>query len=256
MLEFNVEQETNNCIEFIRNYYKENNLGGAVLGISGGKDSAVVAALMVKALGKENVVGLWIPCESKTTDELDSKRLSDFLGIETHTVDITEAYKSLSFNRDDEKYSETNINLKPRLRMSVVYYWASMLSIERGKAFIVPGTSNACELYVGYFTKGGDSVCDIKPIADFTVEQVIAIGDYLGLPEDIVHKTPDDGLSGKSDEDKLGFTYSDVASVINDNLDKVSTETINKIKHKHKLNRHKFYTPIYFKGGVEGEFYG
>lgn len=248
MNNFDVKQQTENIIRFIQKYYKDNNLGGAVLGISGGKDSAVVAGLMVKAIGAENVYGLWLPCYSSEEDKKLSIKVCEHLGIKYFERDLTQAYESIALINDPltgGEFKDANINLKPRLRMATVYYYAAMLSQVTGKPFIVPGTSNACELYVGYFTKGGDSVCDIKPIADLTVDEVIAVGDYLGLPYEIVHKTPDDGLSGMSDEEKLGVKYSDIAKVIKGDLDGLSVATVEKIQKMHAGCQHKFVTATY-----------
>ena len=213
MKKFNAEQETKNIISFIRNYYQENNLGGAVIGISGGKDSGVVAALFTSALGKENVVGVTLPCHSKEEDKIDAKLISD-------------------------------INLKPRLRMATLYYLAALYSNLKQKTYLVAGTSNKCELYVGYFTKGGDSVHDISVLADFTVEEVIKIGAYLKVPEKVLYKKPNDGLSNQTDEDKLGVKYSEIADYMEDKnlLDPV---TSNKISTLHQSNLHKFTIPTY-----------
>ena len=250
MKEFNAKKEAENVIEFIRNYYKENNLGGAILGISGGKDSGVVAALFTKALGKENVIGVTLPCHSKEESKTDAKLVSDYYGFELINFDITNTFDTFKdelknlgdFDLDETKNSD--INLKPRLRMATLYYLAALYSSLKGKTYLVVGTSNKCELFVGYFTKGGDSVHDISPIADFTVEEVIKIGEYLGVPEQVLYKKPNDGLSNQTDEEKLGVKYSDIADYMEDeNL--VDEEVREKIKKLHKNNLHKFNIPTY-----------
>ena len=247
---FNAEKETNNIIKFIRNYYKENNLGGVILGISGGKDSAVVAGLFTKALGKENVIGVTLPCHSNDEDKADAKLISDYFGFELINFDITgvfDSFKDELNNLGDftsEQVKNSDINLKPRLRMSTLYYLAALYSALRGKTYLVAGTSNKCELYVGYFTKGGDSVHDIAVIADYTVEEVIKIGDYITVPKKVLYKTPNDGLSNQTDEDKLGFKYSEVASYTIDE-NSVPEEVAAKIKRCHKNNLHKFNIPTY-----------
>lgn len=249
-MKFNVEKETKNVIEFIRNYYKQNNLGGAILGISGGKDSGIVAALLVEALGKENVIGVTLPCHSKEEDRDDAKLVSDYYGIKLINFDITGVFDSFkeelknlgSYNSEETK--DSDINLKPRLRMSTLYYLAALFSKLTGKTYLVAGTSNKCELYVGYFTKGGDSVHDIAPIADFTVEEVIKIGKYLNVPEKVLYKAPNDGLSNQTDEDKLGVRYKDIASYMEDN-NSVSKEVGERIERLHKNNLHKFNIPTY-----------
>jgi len=249
---FNAEKETNKIIEFIRNYYKENNLGGVILGISGGKDSGVVAGLFTLALGSENVVGVTLPCHSKDSDSSDAKLVSDYYGFELINLDLTHVYDTFenevnklgSFTEEEKKNSE--INLKPRLRMSSLYYLAALYSSLKGKPYLVAGTSNKCELFVGYFTKGGDNVHDISVLADLTVEEVIKIGEYIKVPERVLYKTPDDGLSGLSDEDKLGVKYSDIALYMEDKS-KLSKEVQDKIEDLHKRNLHKFNIPTYRK---------
>jgi NAD+ synthase len=249
---FDAEKETNKIIEFIRNYFKENNLGGAVLGISGGKDSGVVAALFAKALGNENVVGITMPCHSIPDDKNLAKVVADFYGFELINIDLTNTFDIFKIeidklgNFDENQTKNSDINLKPRLRMSTCYYVAALYTALKGKPYIVAGTSNKCELYVGYFTKGGDSVHDISPLADLTVDEVIAIGEYLNVPKEVLYRVPSDGLSGQTDEDKLGVTYKEIADyMIDPNL--VEEEHRDKITMLHKNNQHKFNIPTYRK---------
>ena len=250
MKEFNAEIETNKIIEFIRDYYKKNNLGGVILGISGGKDSGVVAALFTKALGKENVIGVTLPCHSKDEDKIDAKLVSDYYGFELINFDITNTFDTFKtelknlgdFNENQTKNSD--INLKPRLRMATLYYLAALYSALRGKTYLVAGTSNKCELFVVYFTKGGDSVHDISVLADLTVEEVIKIGEYLNVPEQVLYKKPNDGLSNQTDEDKLGVKYKEIADYIK-NENNVDETTREKIKKLHLNNLHKFNIPTY-----------
>ena len=248
---FDVEKVTNEIIEFIRNYYKENNLTGAVIGISGGKDSGVVAGLFSRALGSKNVVGIWMPCHSNDVDYENAKKVSKKFGFKLLEHNLTNTYENYvkqikEINKiNDEDLIDSNINIKPRLRMMTLYYYAAMFSRKNKKVYIVPGTSNKCELYVGYFTKGGDNIADIQVLADLTVEEVIAVGKYIGVPDEVVNKAPDDGLSGKTDEEKLGVKYNDIAKVINnEEIDKKEEE---KIKVLHNRNLHKFNTPTYRK---------
>lgn len=249
---FNPELETNKILEFIRKYFKDNNLGGVVLGISGGKDSGVVAGLMSLAIGKENVIGITLPCHSKENDKKDAISVANKFGFKLLNIDLTEvndtfeneAKKALEIN-DDSILKNSSINLKPRLRMASCYYVAAAMSAIKNKTYIVAGTSNKCELYVGYFTKGGDSVHDISVLADLTVEEVIKIGEYIGVPDEVIHKAPDDGLSGLTDEQKLGVKYSNIAKVINGEL--TSGEEYDKIEKLHKNSSHKFTIPTYKK---------
>ena len=148
MKEFNPKKEVDNIIEFIRNYYRKNNLGGAILGISGGKDSGVVAALLVKALGKENVIGVTMPCHSYDEDKVDAKLISDYYGFKLINFDLTSTFdifkdelqKLGNFSLEELKNSD--INIKPRLRMLTLYYLAALYSKLHHKTYIVAGTSN------------------------------------------------------------------------------------------------------------------
>jgi len=248
---FDANKTSEEIIEFIRKYYRENNLKGAVIGISGGKDSAVVAGLFVKALGKENVVGIWLPCHSKEEDKMNAKELAHHFGFELKEFDLTnifdgyeEQFKNIN-NPLDIELIDANINIKPRLRMSTLYYYAAYLSKKNKGAYIVPGSSNKCEIYVGYFTKGGDNVCDIQVLSDLTVEEVIKVGEAIGVPKNIIYKTPDDGLSGKTDEEKLGVKYKEITDVIETEGKNIREETKEKIQILHKNNMHKFNIPTY-----------
>ena len=247
---FNPEKETEKIIEYIRNYYKENNIKGAVIGISGGKDSGVVAGLFAKALGPENVVGVTMPCESTDKDRQDAKLVADKYGFELINIDLTDTYHTYlkqyeQFNQNNDIYIDSNINLKPRLRMSTLYYVAAMYTKIKQGTYIVAGTSNKSEAFVGYFTKGGDSVCDIKVISDLTVSEVIKVGEVLEVPKEVLYKAPSDGLSGKTDEDKLGVTYEDIEKYMNN--EELPEETKKRIEHLHKSTRHKFNIPEYLK---------
>lgn len=253
MEKFIVEKEINNIVSFIRDYYKQYNLGGAVLGISGGKDSGVVAALLVKALGSENVVGLTLPCHSDISDKNDAKLVSDYYNFELINFDLTNVFDSFKDNINkiypnlsEEKISDSDINLKPRLRMTSVYYFAALLSKLKNKPYLVIGTSNKCELFVGYFTKGGDSVHDIAVIADLTVEEVIKVGEYLKVPKEVLYKTPNDGLSNLTDEDKLGVKYKAIEAYLKD-PNSVEKEVREKIEKMNRNSRHKFNIPSYEK---------
>ncbi len=242
---FNTEKHVNGIIEFIRNYYKKNNLKGVVLGISGGKDSAVVAGLFVKALGKENVIGVTLPCESKPGDKKDAEKVGEHFGFKLVNFELTKIYnlfreevlKEFTFDR----LKESNLNLKPRLRMASLYYIAQAITSFKGEGYLVGGTSNYSESYVGYFTKGGDNICDISIIGNLTVSEVIKIGEFIGVPEEILYKAPSDGLSKQTDEEKLGVTYEEIERHINGE----ETNNHEKIKTLHLKNKHKFIVPTY-----------
>lgn len=247
----NPQDETNKIIRFIRKYYQDNNLGGCVLGISGGKDSGVVAGLMCEAIGAENVLGLTLPCHSRESDKDMARLVSERFGFKLINIDLTEVnnkfleevMKSGNYSQDDLLNSE--INIKPRLRMMSCYYMAALMSKITGVGYLVAGTSNKSELFVGYFTKGGDSVHDIALIADLTVSEVIQVGEVLGVPKEVLYKVPDDGLSGMPDEEKLGVKYSEIESYMNG--EKLKEDVYRKIKRLHDNSRHKFYIPTYRK---------
>ena len=249
---FDVKKETDRVIEFVRDYYKKYNLKGAVLGVSGGKDSAVVLAILVKALGKENVIGLTLPCHSKNKDKDLAHVVANHYGVKLYNLDLTPVYDAFvesfkdGYGEIDEEYLiDSDINLKPRLRMASAYYYCAMLSKLTGKGYLVAGTSNKCELFVGYFTKGGDNVCDIATIADFSVSEVIKIGEYLSVPSEVLYRVPSDGLSGKSDEEKLGVKYLEIEQYING--EEVNEESKKKIEKLYNSSRHKFNIPTYKK---------
>lgn len=249
---FDVKKETQNICNFIKDYFEKNNLYGAIIGLSGGKDSTICAALLKEALGKEHVIGVTLPCHSKEEDAKDAKRVADFLGIELINFDLTATFdefkKGMAAFVDDEKEClNSDINLKPRLRTASLYYLSALYSAKRKKTYIVCGTSNKSEIFVGYYTKGGDSVSDIRPIADLLKEEVTSVGEYLGLPHDLVYKTPSDGLSALSDEDKLGVTYKEIAEYMKD-PSSLDPQTAQKIKKLHEASKHKLYIPTYLKG--------
>lgn len=234
---FNVAIESKNIINWIKGYFKEQpEAKGAIIGISGGKDSLIAAKLLVEALGKDRVYGVLMP-NGEQKDINDSLRIVELLGINYKIVNIEKAYKGLVEAIGEEELSlEGKINMPPRIRMTTLYAIGSTLH------YRVCGTGNKSEGFVGYTTKWGDSACDFNPIGDLSTEEVIAVGEELGLPYELIHKTPSDGLSGKSDEEKLGFTYKQ----INDYMEKGTSgdlEIDNKIKLKNQYNNHKRELP-------------
>lgn len=244
---FNAKEQTKKIIDFIRDYFQKNSLGGVVIGISGGKDSGVVAGLFAEAIGPENIIGVTMPCHSKSTDREDAIKVAEKYNFKLINLDLTSVFDSFVEEakkiEDFVESEDSNINLKPRLRMSTLYYIAQMYSKITGKVYIVAGTGNKSEEFVGYFTKGGDSVSDIKVISDLFVDEVIQVGEVVGVPKEVLYKAPSDGLSGKTDEDKLGFTYEDVKKVATGlEVDKGIEE---RIIAKHNANDHKFNIPTY-----------
>ena len=201
---FNVEKVTNELIQWIQDWFDANGKGcNAVIGVSGGKDSSIVSALCVKALGKDRVIRVLMP-NGEQADIADSLQLVEFLGIQYYICNIKDSVdgvlRSLE-NAGVEATTQTKINLPPRIRMSTLY------AVSQANNGRVANTCNYSEDYVGYSTRYGDAAGDFSPLGKLTVQEVKAIGNYLGLPVNLVDKTPSDGLSGCSDEDKLGFTY-------------------------------------------------
>ena len=239
MREFNVEDQTKKLIKYTREWF--NKFGDntrAVIGISGGKDSSVTAAILKEALGAERVVGIIMP-NGEMSDLADAKMLVDFLGIPNEVVPITDYYDAAiaTFEKANifEVTKDLRINLAPRLRMSTLYAVAQGQPVT---SFVV-NTCNASEDYVGYSTKYGDAAGDVSLLQDFTVTEVLQIGEYLGLPNELVHKTPSDGLSGMSDEDKLGFKYAQLDEYISDSNADIPADVRESIERKHVANLHK-----------------
>ena len=200
---FNVEKVTNECVDWIKEFFEENGKGcNAIVGISGGKDSSVTAALCAKALGKERVIGVLMPC-GEQADISCSQLLVKHLGIKNFTINIKEAVEGVknSMPKDVKLTAQTLTNLPARIRMATLY---AVAQSNNGR---VANTCNLSEDYVGYATRYGDGAGDFSPLANLTVAEVKQIGRYLGIPEELVEKPPIDGLSGKTDEDNLGFTY-------------------------------------------------
>ncbi len=201
---FDAVKVKNDIVEWIKEWFAENGKGcKGVLGISGGKDSSVTAALLVEALGRENVVGVLMPNGEQFDIDI-SKELVSYLGIESRTINIGEAFGAISNQLEKaglEITAQARMNLPPRMRMACVYAVSQCVN---GR---VANTCNLSEDWVGYSTRYGDSVGDFSPLSKLTVQEVKAVGRALGLPEKFIEKPPIDGLCGKTDEENLGFTY-------------------------------------------------
>ncbi len=200
---FDAKKVKNDCVNWIKEFFEANGKDSpAVLGISGGKDSSVVAALCVEALGKDRVVGVLMPNGEQSDIDM-AQLLVDHLGIKHYIINIKDAVEGVKNAMPEgfELSKQSLINLPPRIRMSTVYAVSQSLN---GR---VANTCNLSEDWVGYSTRYGDSVGDFSPLSKLTVTEVKAIGRELGLPEVLIEKVPSDGLTGKTDEDNLGFTY-------------------------------------------------
>lgn len=236
-------------IEWIREYFKENGPNcNAIIGISGGKDSSVCAALLVEALGKDRVIGVLMP-QGKQHDIDVSLELVNLLGIKYHIVNIGEVYNSITKAISDEgKITNEDMssnkvfysNTPARIRMMVLY---GISALYNGR---VVNTGNKSEDYVGYSTKFGDAAGDFGILNDFLVKEVKQIGYELNLPKKFIEKAPEDGLSGKTDEDNLGFSYAVLDRYLETGeID--SLEIKEKIERLHRLNLHKINPMPVFK---------
>ncbi len=202
---FNAKEVKDRVVEWIREWFRQNGNGcNAVIGISGGKDSSVVAGLCVEALGRDRVIGVTMP-NGVQPDIQDSIRLINHLGIKRYDINIGTAFSALMEEVEAKlggaASEQTRINMAPRLRMTALY------AVSQSNNGRVANTCNLSEDWVGYSTRYGDAAGDFSPLGGLTVAEVIAVGKELDLPVDLVEKTPSDGLCGKSDEDNLGFTY-------------------------------------------------
>ena len=200
---FDAENVKNEVVEWIRDFFEKNGSGcNAIVGISGGKDSSVVASLCVEALGKDRVIGVLMP-NGIQSDISYSKMLVEHLGIKSYTINIADAMAGIvnCMPSDFEISRQAIINLPPRIRMATLY------AVSQSNNGRVANTCNLSEDWVGYSTRYGDSVGDFSPLSSLTVTEVKDIGRVLGLPAELVDKVPSDGLTDKTDEDNLGFTY-------------------------------------------------
>lgn len=201
MNNFNAVDVKDRIVAWIREWFEQNGKDcNAVIGISGGADSTVVAALCVEALGKDRVFGVLMP-NGEQSDISDSINLVNHLDIPYVTVNIQDAYYDIVDNIDLPISNQTKINLPPRIRMATLYAVSQSIN---GR---VANTCNLSEDWVGYSTRWGDSVGDFSPLSNLTKTEVKEIGKALGLPNELVYKVPSDGLCGKTDEDNFGFTY-------------------------------------------------
>ncbi|MBQ5398072.1 MAG: NAD(+) synthase [Ruminococcus sp.] len=226
---FDAEKVKNECVQWIRDFFENNGKGcNAVLGISGGKDSSIVAALCVEALGRDRVIGVLMP-NGEQADIDKAKLLVETLGIKHYIINIKDAYEGLLKSIPFELSAQSVTNLPPRIRMATLY------AVSQSHNGRVANTCNLSEDWVGYSTRYGDSVGDFSPCSNITVDEMKQIGRLLGLPAELVDKVPSDGLCGKTDEDNLGFTYAELDRYIRTGeID--NPESKQKIDRLHKMN--------------------
>ena len=246
-MEFCAKKTKEALIVWIRAWFEKNGRDcNAVIGISGGKDSSVCAALCVEALGRDRVIGVLMP-NGTQSDIADSRQLAEHLGIRSVTLNIAGAVDAIHTQLRAARIDATaqaEINLPPRVRMSVLY------AVSQSMNGRVINTCNLSEDWVGYSTRYGDSAGDVSLLGKLTVQEVKALGREMGLPENLVEKTPSDGLCGSSDEQKLGFSYAVLDRYIRegDCEDPVIREKIDEL---HRANRFKLELIPVFESGLE-----
>ncbi|MBQ6622707.1 MAG: NAD(+) synthase [Mogibacterium sp.] len=252
-MDFDAKKAVDATVKWIRDWFDANGPGcNAIIGISGGKDSSIMAGMLVEALGKERVIGVLMPNGEQSDIDM-AKLLVDHLGIEHYIINIKSAYDGIIGEIEKnlcEVSRDTEINLPPRLRMSTLY------AIGQSRNGRVANTCNLSEDWVGYSTRYGDSVGDFSALSCFTTAEIRAMGRVIGLPKVLIEKVPSDGLSGLSDEDKLGFTYEVLDRYIRTGeID--DPETKEKIDHLHRKNLFKLRYMDSFKYdgvGVKAEW--
>jgi NAD+ synthase len=246
MRKLDIRQLSNNIQNWIKNYVNCANANKVVVGLSGGIDSAVSAALSVKSLGKENVFGILMPCESIPSDIEDAKIVAEFLGIRYDIIDLTPVYQEfmIQMPKEGESQKIAKANLKARLRMATLYFIAQ----SKGNC-LVAGTGNRAELAIGYFTKYGDGGVDFEPIGMLYKSEVREIARVLNIPNKIIEKPPSPGLwPGQTDEGEIGLTYDTIDEIlyrIDNHMDfyGLKEEEIEKVKTLMRISEHKLKVP-------------
>lgn len=238
----NYEQELKDRVSFIKEQLFQSGAKGVIYGNSGGKDSALVGILCRKAT--EHVLGVMMPCQSRRNfgeDMEDGMAVARQFGIETVTVDLTATKQALlkAVSEVDAISDGASANIAPRLRMTTLY------TLAHTKGYLVAGTGNRSEEYMGYFTKWGDGAYDFNPIADLTVTEIYEFLDFLEAPENIRQKAPSAGLyEGQTDEKEMGITYKAIDEYLLEG--KGDPETIEKIESIHRKVTHKYFSPAVF----------
>ncbi len=232
MNNFDEVEVKDRIVEWIRDFFEKNGPDcNAVVGISGGKDSSIVAALCVEALGKDRVIGVLMPCGEQADIDM-ARLLVNHLGIRNYEINVKAAVEGVLNNlKDIEISTQTRTNLPPRIRMTTLY------AVSQSVNGRVANTCNLSEDWVGYSTRYGDAAGDFSPLAKITVTEAKAIGRVLGLPEVLVDKVPIDGLCGKTDEENLGFTYAMLDRYIREGVceDEKKKQRIDELHERNKF---------------------
>jgi len=246
MRDLDIPQLSKNIQSWISGYLKAANATKVVVGMSGGIDSSVTGALCMKALGKQNVFGLILPCESISADIEDAKMVVDHLGIRNELIDLTPKYKE--FLKDMPIRNEINTlakaNLKARLRMVTLYYYCQCLT-----QCLVAGTGNRAEIAIGYFTKYGDGAADFEPLGLLYKSEVKALAKTLNIPNKIINKAPSPGLwPGQTDEGEIGLSYDTIDEILyridyDLDIDDLDIDKVKKVKDLMRKAQHKLCPP-------------
>lgn len=232
-----MKDQIQELVDWLREEVSAAGARGVVFGLSGGVDSALMAALGQEAFGEDSL-GIIMPIDSAPEDEEDALLLSRTLGTRVERVDLGPAYRALVKESGDLDHDLARSNIKPRLRMTTLYYYGQALG------YLVCGCTNASEFYTGYFTKYGDSACDLFPLVDFTKTEVYEMAKALGVPDKIINKRPTAGLfEGQDDEADMGFTYEELDAWIKEGKAGPNNE---RIQAMHRASAHKrVYAKIY-----------
>ncbi|MDY3118600.1 MAG: NAD(+) synthase [Peptoniphilus sp.] len=225
-------------VQWMRETVKEAHADGVVFGLSGGIDSAVVAGLSKRAFG-DDALGIIMPIDSNPQDEKDARIVAESLNLKVEKVDLTDTFKALVDASFESNVAMAKANIKPRLRTTTLYYYA------QDRNYLVCGCSNASEYYIGYFTKYGDSACDMLPIVNFVKGEVVELARELNLPKEVIEKKPTAGLyAGQTDEDEMGFTYEELDAAVRGANDGPNKEVI---ARRHETSAHKRALPPRFE---------
>ncbi|MGV9205845.1 MAG: NAD+ synthase [Promethearchaeia archaeon] len=249
MRELNYKKLTKNIQDWIKDYINDADCDGVVVGLSGGIDSSVTATLSAHAIGKNNVLGFSLPCNSQPKDYEDAKMIAQFLDIDFRVVDLSSLYKEckdiyLPKLKKKDSLKMAKANIKPRLRMTTLYFFG-----QAEGSYLIGGTGNRTEIVIGYFTKYGDGGVDFEPIGALYKCEVREVAKVLKIPEKIIKKPPSAGLwKGQTDEEEIGISYDELDEILyridyNLPLNELDQNHVEKVKKMIRAAEHKKNMP-------------